>query len=57
MTIHAERMDDRLVVVDTEGGVWWPSEDAAAEIEAAEDAAQAALEMCQAAPMRGEWKQ
>ncbi len=57
MTIHAERMDDRLVVVDTEGGVWWPSEDAAAEIEAAEDPAQAAVEMCQAAPMRGVWKQ
>ena len=50
-------MDDRLVVVDTEGGVWWPSEDAAAEIEAAEAPAQAAVEMCQAAPMRGVWKQ
>ena len=57
MTIHAERMDDRLVVVDAEGGVWWPSEEAAAEIEAAEAPAQAAVEMCQAAPMRGVWKQ
>ncbi len=57
MTLHAERMDDRLVVVDPEGGVWWPSKDAAAEIEAAADPAQAAIEMCQAAPMRGVWKQ
>jgi len=57
MTLYAEVMDDHLVVVDTEGGVWWPREEAAAEIAAAEDAAQAALEMCQAAPMRGVWKQ
>ena len=57
MTLHAERMDGRLVVVDTEGGIWWPLEEAAAEIAAAEDAAQAAVEMCQAAPMRGVWKQ
>ena len=57
MTLHTERMDDHLVVVDTEGGVWLPSKDAAAEIEAAEDPAQAAIEMCQAAPMRGVWKQ
>ena len=57
MTLHAERMDGRLVVVDPEGGVWWPSKDAVAEIEAAEDPAQAAIEMCQAAPMRGVWKQ
>lgn len=57
MTLHTERMDGRIVVVDPEGGVWWPLEEAAAEIEAAEDAAQAALEMCQAAPMRGVWKQ
>ena len=57
MTLHTERMDDHLVVVDTEGGVWWPLEEAAAEIAAAEDAAQAAIEMCQAAPMRGVWKQ
>ena len=57
MTLYAEVMDDHLVVVDTEGGVWWPREEAAAEIAAAEDAAQAAIEMCQAAPMRGVWKQ
>ena len=57
MTLHTEIMDDRIVVVDTEGGVWWPSKDAAAEIEAAEDPAQAAVEMSQAAPMRGVWKQ
>lgn len=57
MTLYAEVMDDHLVVVDTEGGVWWPLEEAAVEIEAAEDPAQAAIEMCQAAPMRGVWKQ
>ena len=57
MTLHTEIMDGRIVVVDTEGGVWWPSKEAAAEIEAAEDPAQAAVEMSQAAPMRGVWKQ
>jgi len=57
MALHTETMDGRLVVVDTEGGVWWPLEEAAAEIEAAEDHAQAAVEMSQAAPMRGVWKQ
>ena len=57
MTLYAEVMDDHLVVVDTDGGVWWPLEEAAAEIEAAEDPAQAAVEMSQAAPMRGVWKQ
>ena len=55
--LYIEGMGDHLVVVDTEGGVWWPREEAAAEIEAAEDPAQAAIEMCQAAPMRGVWKQ
>ena len=37
------------------GQVWWPNEDAQAEIAAAEDPEEAVLAMCTNSPMRGEW--
>ena len=43
-------------VVDTDGGVWWPNEDARTELEHADDAAALAVVICQDAPTRGEWR-
>lgn len=42
-------------VKDSEGGVWWPTDAAQAEIQASADPEQAALEMCETSPKRGEW--
>lgn len=42
-------------VEDSCGSVWWPSDDAADEIEAAPDPAAAALAMCRDYPSRGTW--
>ena len=39
----------------TAGGVWWPSEEAAEEIEAADNPAETALRICRDQPMRGKW--
>lgn len=48
---------NEVLVVDTDGGVWTPSESAQEEIQAAEDKAAKAIEICQSAPMRGTWAQ
>ena len=45
-----------IYVTDSEGGVWWPSEEAAAEILAAEDPEATAIRIVTTDPMRGEWK-
>ena len=42
-------------VEDTEGGVWWPDDAAQKEIQSASDPQAAAIAMCDATPMRGEW--
>lgn len=42
-------------VTDAQGGTWWPSDEAAQEIQAASDPAQAALLICRTQPMRGTW--
>lgn len=47
--------DTPVTVVDPEGGVWIPAEDAEAEIMAAADPRIAALIVCESSPMRGEW--
>jgi hypothetical protein len=57
MTLTTDTLHDTIVVRDSEGGVWWPSDDAIAEIEAADDPHAKALEICENQPMRGEWKQ
>lgn len=42
-------------VSDFAGGVWRPNEDAAREIEAADDPAGCAERICETTPMRGRW--
>lgn len=54
--LSAENKGGVWCVVDGDGGVWWPSEEAAEEIEAADDSAAKAVEICDTDPMRGEWK-
>jgi len=46
---------DTWTVTDTAGGVWWPSDDTAREIEEADDPEAAAVEICRTTPMRGVW--
>jgi hypothetical protein len=42
-------------VEDCEGGIWHPSDDAAAEIAATDEPCAAAVKMCRSAPGRGRW--
>ena len=45
-----------LPVVDREGGIWWPSEEASYEIEASSDPSTTAIRLCVEEPYRGEWR-
>ena len=54
--LTAETRDDTITVVDSEGGRWWPNEDAEAEIEAADDPEATAIRICESQPMRGVWR-
>ena len=56
MSLTATIADD-IYVTDSEGGVWRPSEEAAAEILAADDPEATAINIAATTPMRGEWKQ
>lgn len=42
-------------VADDGSAIWWPGEEAEAEIDAADDPAAKAVEICSTSPMRGEW--
>ena len=42
-------------VIDFRGGVWWPNDDASAEIEASSDPAAEVIRICEEADERGEW--
>lgn len=55
-TLTATIDTDDIYVTDSEGGVWRPSEEAAAEILASDDPEAAAIRIATTAPMRGEWK-
>lgn len=55
-TLTAHENIDGWHVVDSQGGTWWPSDEAADEIQAASDPEQAALAMCRTQNMRGTWK-
>ena len=46
---------EAIGVEDTDGGVWWPNDEANAEIMASADPQATALTMCEAEPTRGEW--
>jgi len=56
-TLTARQMADGICVEDVAGGVWWPNEEAASEIEASADPSAAALRICREQPMRGRWSQ
>jgi hypothetical protein len=43
------------IVIDTDGGIWWPNADAESEIDASDDPEAKAIEICTTTPMRGEW--
>lgn len=53
--LTAERLTYDWTVVDDRGGRWTPNYEAAAEIDRAFDPAAAAVAMCDAEPMRGNW--
>jgi hypothetical protein len=55
--LEASDYGDRWHVVDPDGGRWWPSDATLAEIEASDDPAATALEICRRSPMRGRWAQ
>lgn len=46
---------EAIGVEDTEGGVWWPNDDAQEEIQKADNPKAAAIKMCDETPTRGEW--
>lgn len=54
--LTVELAHDVHTVRDPDGGVWWPSEEAAAEIAASDDPGATAIRMCTTEPMRGEWR-
>lgn len=56
-TFKAEEINGEWTVLDTDGGRWWPSDEAAEEISASDRPDVAALRICADEPMRGEWVQ
>lgn len=46
---------EAIGVEDGDGGVWWPSEETQAEIQAAADPHAKAVQICQEQPTRGQW--
>ena len=54
LTLAADTLHGILTVLDSDGGRWWPSADAQAEIAAASNPEAAAVEMCKTSPDRGE---
>lgn len=57
MTLTVDTLQNTPVVRDSEGGVWWPSEEALDEIRASSDPEVTAIRICTQEPMRGTWKQ
>lgn len=53
--LTAEIDDDAICVRDSHGGVWYPDEEAEAEIRAASDPEARAVEIARTTPMRGTW--
>jgi hypothetical protein len=46
-----------MTVIDEDGGQWWPSEEAIAQINSASNPEAETLRICEEEPMRGTWKQ
>lgn len=55
-TMTADLCDDTWTVVDSEGGRWWPSDEAADEIAASNEPAATAVRIATNEPMRGQWR-
>jgi hypothetical protein len=56
-TMTAEQLTNGWTVIDEDGGQWWPSEEAIAQINSASNPEAEALRICEEDPMRGTWKQ
>ena len=54
-SLSAEENLNGWHVIDFRGGVWWPNDDASAEIEASSDPAAEVIRICEEADERGEW--
>jgi hypothetical protein len=46
---------DTIVVVDSEGGIWWPNESAQEQIYCSADPDAEAIRICTNQPTRGTW--
>ena len=55
--LTAAQNADGWYVDDTEGGRWFPSDDAEQEIETSDNPEMTAKRICDEEPMRGTWKQ
>jgi hypothetical protein len=55
MTLIAEMRHKTWTVTDTEGGVWWPNDEASAQINAADNPEAEAVRIANTEPMRGTW--
>ncbi len=56
MNLTAEHTTYGWSVIDADGGIWWPGDDAETEIEASDDPAAEAVRIAGERPMRGEWR-
>jgi len=54
-TLTAEKSDNGWNVNDSDGGSWWPNDNAQTEIATSSSPAEAAVAMCDSQPMRGDW--
>ena len=54
--IFADYIDGQYVAYDDAGGIWWPDDDARAEIERSSDPEARVREIAATQPMRGTWK-
>lgn len=53
--MNAQVNDGIWTVVDPDGGIWWPSDEAAEEIAASADPESTAIRIATDEPMRGTW--
>ena len=57
MTMTTDNLNGIIIVRDSDGGIWWPSDEVRAEIEASPDPEVTALMIAEDHPTRGTWKQ
>lgn len=54
--LQTKTLHDTITVVDPDGGIWWPSDEARTDIERSTNPAETALRICREQPMRGVWR-